>query len=229
MDKKKKTALALAIFATFWFVVGGVCGFFVAKGMYDQPIVESVTRDTTTTIDTIPDIAPTPKDSTPVRTIIRWLPMKLPKASGNKESVDNPYPASTDTISQWQLFGNSEHPQDSALVEIPITSKHYQSPEYDAWVSGYEASLDSIKVYQKETLITERVVVSKPPNRLSLDVEAGADYMTAQKDMTTFAIGDLTYRIKESRFAIGLRGGIVKMPTDKAEPFVGGVIKLRIF
>ena len=30
MDKKKKTALALAIFATFWFVVGGVCGFFVA-------------------------------------------------------------------------------------------------------------------------------------------------------------------------------------------------------
>ena len=67
-ENKKKTALALAIFATFWFVVGGVCGFFVAKGMYDQPLQESVTRDTTTTIDTIPDIAPEPKDSTPVRT-----------------------------------------------------------------------------------------------------------------------------------------------------------------
>ena len=212
-----------------WFVVGGVCGFFAAKGIYDQPLKESVSRDTTTTIDTIPDIAPEPKDSTPVRTIIRWLPMKLPKASGNKESVDNPYPASTDTISQWQLFGNSEHQQDSALVEIPITSKHYSSEQYDAWISGYEASLDSIKVYSKETLITERVVVSKPPNRLSLDVEAGADYLTTQKDMATFAFGDLTYRIKDSRFAIGLRGGVVKMPTDKSQMFVGGVVKLRIF
>lgn len=230
MDKKKKTALALALFATFWFIVGGVCGFFMAKGIYDQPIVESVTRDTTTTIDTVSDIAPEPKDSTPVRTVIRWLPMKLPKKSGaDKEGVDNPYPASTDTISQWQLFGNSEQPQDSALVEIPITSKHYSSEQYDAWISGYEASLDSIKVYSKETLITERVVVSKPPNRLSLDIEAGADYLTAQKDMATFAFGDLTYKIRDSRFAVGLRGGIVKMPTDKSQMFVGGVIKLRIF
>jgi hypothetical protein len=114
-------------------------------------------------------------------------------------------------------------------VEIPITSKHYSSEQYDAWISGYEASLDSIKVYSKETLITERVVVSKPPNRLSLDVEAGADYMTAQKDMSTFAFGDLTYRIKESRFAVGLRGGIIKPPADKAEPFVGAVVKLKIF
>ena len=233
-ENKKKTALALAIFATFWFVAGGLCGFFVAKGMYDQPIVESVTRDTTTTIDTIPDIAPEPKDSTPVRTIIRWLPMKQPKKSGaDKESVDNPYPASTDTISQWQYFGISEqlteHPQDSALVEIPITSKHYSSEQYDAWISGYEASLDSINVYSKETLITERVVVSKPPNRLSLDVEAGADYMTQAKDMATFAFGDLTYKIRDSRFAIGLRGGVVKMPTDKSQMFVGGVVKLKIF
>ena len=228
-ENKKKTALVLALFATFWFVVGGLCGFFAAKGIYDQPIVESVTRDTTTTIDTIPDIAPEPKDSTPVRTVIRWLPMKLPKKSGNKESVDNPYPASTDTISQWQLFGNSEHPQDSALVEIPITSKHYSSEQYDAWISGYEASLDSIKVYSKETLITERIVTSKPPNRLSLDVEAGVDYMTQAKDMATFAFGDLTYKIRDSRFAIGLRGGIIKPPADKAEPFVGGVVKLKIF
>jgi len=228
-ENKKKTSLLLALFATFWFVVGGVCGFFAAKGIYDQPLEESVTRDTTTSIDTIPDIAPEPKDSTPVRTIIRWLPMKLPKASGSthEDGVKEVNFLQTDTVTQY--FGIIEHPQDSALVEIPITSKHYQSPEYDAWVSGYEASLDSIKVYQKETLITERVVVSKPPNRLSLDVEAGADYLTTQKDMATFAFGDLTYKIRDSRFAIGLRGGIIKPPADKAELFVGGVIKLRIF
>ena len=228
--KNKASALALAVFALFWFVVGGVCGFLVGKGMYDRPMDESVSRDTTTTIDTVPDIAPTPKDSTPVKTVIRWLPMKLPKKSGTQnESVDYPYPASSDTIAQWQLFGNSEYPQDSALVEVPITSKHYSSEEYDAWVSGYEASLDSIKVYQKETLITERVVVSKPPNRLSFEVEAGTDYLTKNKDLAVHAFGDLSYHIKDSRFAIGVRGGVVKMPADKAQPFVGGVVKIQVF
>lgn len=199
-----------------WFVLGGLCGFFAAKGIYDQPLQESVTRDTVTLYDTIVQYAPKPVSVEKVRTEYKWLPV-----------------VRTDTITKWQYFGISEqlpeHPQDSALVEIPITSKHYSSEQYDAWISGYEASLDSIKVYSKETLITERVVVSKPPNRLSLDIEAGADYLTAQKDMATFAFGDLTYRIKESRFAIGLRGGIIKMPADKAEPFVGAVVKLKIF
>jgi len=214
----KKTSLLLALFAMLWFVLGGLCGFFAAKGIYDQPLEESVTRDTTTTIDTIPDIAPTPKDSTHVKWLVRYLPAA---------------PAETkhDTITDVRYI-ELDHFRDSTqmvAVEVPITSKHYQSPEYDAWVSGYEASLDSIKVYQKETVITERVVVSKPPNRLSLDVEAGVDYLTTQKDMSTFAFGDLTYRIKDSRFAVGLRGGVVKMPTDKSQMFVGGVVKLKIF
>ena len=214
----KKTSLLLALFAMLWFVLGGLCGFFAAKGIYDQPLEESVTRDTTTTIDTIPDIAPTPKDSTHVKWLVRYLPAA---------------PAETkhDTITDVRYI-ELDHFRDSTqmvAVEVPITSKHYQSPEYDAWVSGYEASLDSIKVYQKETVITERVVVSKPPNRLSLDVEAGVDYLTTQKDMSTFAFGDLTYRIKESRFAVGLRGGVIKPPADKAEPFVGAVVKLKIF
>ena len=210
----KKTSLLLALFAALWFVIGGVCGFFVGKGIYDQPVIESVTRDTVTITDTVIQYAPKPVSVEKVRTEYKWLPV-----------------VRTDTVTQY--FGISEqlpqHPQDSALVEIPITSKHYSSEQYDAWISGYEPSLDSIKVYQKETLITERVVVSKPPNRLSLDVEAGADYLTAQKDMSAFAFGDLTYRIKDSRFAIGLRGGIVKMPTDKSQMFVGGVVKLKIF
>ena len=175
LDKK------FALVALLGFVIGGVCGFFVGKGIYNQPIEENVTRDTTTTIDTIPDIAPEPKDSTPVRTVIRWLPMALPKKSGaNKESVGNPYPASTDTITKWQYFGITEqlpeHPQDSALVEIPITSKHYHAPEYDAWVSGYEPSLDSIKVYRETQYITETVTKSKPPNRFSIGLQGGYGY-----------------------------------------------------
>ena len=204
----KKTSLLLALFAALWFVIGGLCGFFAAKGIYDQPLQESVIRDTVTLYDTIVQYTPKPVSVERVRTEYKWLPV-----------------VRTDTVTRTDYIAY----HDTALVEVPITSKHYQSPEYDAWVSGYEASLDSIKVYSKETVITETITRMKPPNRLSLDVEAGADYMTKKKDMATFAIGDLTYRINDSRFAIGLRGGIVKMPTDKAEPFVGAVMKLKIF
>lgn len=204
----KKTSLLLALFAMLWFVLGGLCGFFAAKGIYDQPLQESVTRDTVTITDTVVQYTPKPVSVERVRTEYKWLPV-----------------VRTDTVTRTDYIAY----HDTALVEVPITSKHYHGENYDAYVSGYEASLDSIKVYQKETVITETITRMKPPNRLSLDIEAGADYMTQAKDMSTFAFGDLTYRIKDSRFAIGLRGGIVKMPTDKSQMFVGGVVKLRIF
>ena len=207
-ENKKKTALALALFATFWFIVGGLCGFFVGKGIYDQPIVESVTRDTVTLYDTVIQYAPKPVSVERVRTEYKWLPV-----------------VRTDTVSRTDYIAY----HDTALIEVPITSKHYHGENYDAFVSGFDVNIDSIFVYNETQVITETITRMKPPNRLSLDIEAGADYLTAQKDMATFAFGDLTYRIKDSRFAIGLRGGIVKMPTDKAEPFVGGVVKLKIF
>ena len=39
---------------------------------------------------------------------------------------------------------------DTIRVRLPIESKHYSTTNYDAWVSGYEPTLDSIKVYSRE-------------------------------------------------------------------------------
>ena len=39
---------------------------------------------------------------------------------------------------------------DTVQVRLPIESKHYSTTTFDAWVSGYEPCLDSIKVYQRE-------------------------------------------------------------------------------
>jgi len=211
----------------FVFLAGailGLCtGFFSAKAIYDKPIEESVTRDTVTLHDTIPDIAPEPKDSTPVRTIIRWLPMRLPKKSGTNESV----PASADTVTQWQYFGIAEHFADTSKmipVEVPITSKHYSSKDYDAWVSGFEPSLDSIKVYKETQYITEVRTISKPPNKWELDVVGGIDYNFKDNRYTPHAGGELMY--KPNRLQVGIRGGIKY--NDKVEPFVGAVAKIRI-
>jgi hypothetical protein len=134
-------------------VLGLLSGFFIGKGIYDKPIHESVTRDTVTRIDTVYQYHPQPVEVEKVRTEYKWLTR-----------------VTTDTVTDYTVL------HDSVLVEVPIESKHYNSPEYDAYVSGYQPSLDSIRVYQKENYITERVVVSKPPNRFTLGLQGGYGY-----------------------------------------------------
>lgn len=199
-----RTDLKIALFALVWFAIGGVCGFFAAKGIYDQPIEEKVERDTVTLHDTIPDINPAPKDSARIKYVTRWLPAKH------------------DTIDHFVEVGKMMH--DTVAVEVPITSKHYGNEQYDAWVSGFEPSLDSIKVYQRTEYITERVTLSKPPNKWELDAVAGLDYNTALDRYTPYALGELTY--KPNRLQFGIHGGVAK--ADKVTPIIGIKAKLRI-
>ena len=189
--------LILALVSAVWLIIGCVCGFFMGKGMYDRPIDESVTRDTVTITDTIPHYYPQPVEVEKLRTEYKWL-----------TRVEN----TTDTL------------HDSVLVAVPITSKHYGGDQYDAWVSGYEPSLDSIKVYQRTEYVTERVTLSKPPNKWELDIIGGIDYNFNKKKYTPHAGGELIY--KPNRLQLGIRGGVVK--ADKVEPYVGGVVKIRI-
>jgi len=191
------------------FVVGAVLGllsgFFSGKAIYDRPMAEKVTHDTVTIHDTIPDINPVPKDSARIKYVTRWLSAKH------------------DTINHFVEVSNMMH--DTVAVEVPITSKHYGNERYDAWVSGFEPSLDSIKVYQRTEYITERVTLSKPPNKWELDAVAGLDYNIMSKHFTPYAGGELLY--KPNRLQVGIRGGVAK--TEKAEPFAGAVVKIRLF
>jgi len=197
---KKSALIALA-----WFVIGALCGFFIGKAKYDKPIIETVTRDTVTIVDTIPHYYPKPVSVEKVRTEYKWLTRVEHFADTSKMIVN-----------------------DSVLVEVPIESKHYHADEYDAWISGYESSLDSIKVYQKETLITEVRTISKPPNKWELDAVAGIDYNVTSQRYTPYAGGELLY--KPSRFQFGIRGGVSKIEnTGKFQPSIGGVVKMRIF
>ena len=134
-------------------VLGLLTGFFTGKAIYDRPVIESVTRDTVTRIDTVFQYHPQPVEVEKVRTEYRWLTR-----------------VTTDTVTDYTVL------HDSVLVEVPIESRHYNAPEYDAWVSGYQPSLDSIRVYQKENYITERVTISKPPNRFTLGLQGGYGY-----------------------------------------------------
>ena len=82
-----------------------------------------------------------------VRTVVKWL-----------------RPA-TDTVTRRDTMLLT----DSVLVEVPIAQRHYSDTTYEAWVSGYEARLDSIRVFQREVTQWKE----SKPSRWSFGVQAG--------------------------------------------------------
>lgn len=75
---------------------------------------------------------------------------------------------------------------DTIRVRLPIESKHYSTTNYDAWVSGYEPCLDSIKVYQRE--------VKPKQSRWSIGLQGGVG-MTPKGLQPYIGVG-IGYRLK---------------------------------
>jgi hypothetical protein len=72
-----------------------------------------------------------------------------------------------------------EKTTDSVTVELPISQLQYSDEDYTAWVSGFQARLDSICVYPKQTIITKKEVVKKT-NKWGLGVQVGVGYTPNQ-------------------------------------------------
>ena len=157
-------------------LIGIFCGLLIAMGIHNcnrKPTkVIKVERDTIVQYDTISQFFPKPVGVERVRTEYKWLTRVQPVGK-------------TDTFTM----------HDSVLVEVPIESKHYNAPEYDAWVSGYMPSLDSINVYQRTEYITETITRMKPPNRFSLGIQAGYGYGFRSKTLEPYVGAGLTIRI----------------------------------
>lgn len=114
------------------------------------------TEETTTVVDTIPKFIdqPIPRDSI----VLRYKTIKVPIY---------------DTIS---VFRSDTLLVDSVNVEIPITQKIYRDSTYQAWVSGYEPALDSIKIFQPITTITNTITnteIRYKAKRWGLGVQVG--------------------------------------------------------
>jgi hypothetical protein len=63
---------------------------------------------------------------------------------------------------------------DSVRVALPITQKAYKDSTYEAWVSGYEPNLDSIKVYNKVITNTiQNTVTVQKMKKWGLGVQMG--------------------------------------------------------
>lgn len=115
------------------------------KWRIEGRIKTDITR--VTVVDTVPYVKPLARDSV----VVRYVTKKLPIAH--------------DTV----------HPIciDSAGVNIPLTQKQYCDSTYTAWVSGYEPSLDSIRVYKKREVVMVSKIIKEPPNRFVISLNIG--------------------------------------------------------
>lgn len=82
--------------------------------------------------------------------------------------------------------------KDTVWITVPRTQKRYEDSTYTAWVSGYEARLDSIHVYRRT--VTRTVIVSKKENtgrgwlgeRFGAGIVGGAGYGLTTKRPDVF-------------------------------------------
>jgi len=163
-------------------IIGIIIGLCLVK-CTSKPVDNiKIERDTVVVVDTAYYDRPAPKDSVRTKYVNRWLPR--------------------DTSSRVDHFigaNNMDHYADTSkmiAVEVPITSKHYGSKDYDAWVSGYEPSLDSIKVYREKEIITETVTktnTKRKPWGLGFTVGYGYDF--SSKTAAPFVGVGLSYDI----------------------------------
>ena len=112
--------------------------------------------DTTEYVETIPFYYPVARDSV----VIRYKYAKLPVKKDTCTSKRDTCLASVDSVE----------------VELPITQKIYEDSLYRAWVSGYNAKLDSIEVYSRTREIRIPVLVPAKRKRWGLGLQAGYGY-----------------------------------------------------
>ena len=62
---------------------------------------------------------------------------------------------------------------DTVEVLVPMEQKHYRDSLYDAWVSGYRPSLDSLHIYPVTKVITTTLTVREKTKRWGIGPQIG--------------------------------------------------------
>lgn len=125
-----------------------------------------IKSDTITLHDTVTELLPMVRDSIVIRREVARLKVVVPQISN----------ASYDTTNNVANVegGSIKAKRDSVSVEVPILQKMYEGKGYKAYISGYHASLDSIKLYRETKIITNTIMPKT--KRWGISLQAGYGY-----------------------------------------------------
>lgn len=161
----KTSTFALCVLVAF--AIGIAVGMSLQRTYYpciEIPVVSKT--DTLYLTDTVPGEIPDPE----VRWRVRTDTMRVKITPDGKTTVDGVVlPDTTRKDSSGQQID----------VAVPISSKVYQTPDYRAVVSGWNAALDSMTLYPRTKVITNTETRTKRP-RWVLAVGPGLSYTDRQ-------------------------------------------------
>lgn len=182
---EKKERLGLVAVA----VLAGLClgGWLGNRCNHFGDGNKKVTVDTVVVKDTVRVTEPKAADSVVTGTI--RVPMVVYEHDGqDRLNRLNGHNGLDDTVGVQNMgkIGVS----DTVWATVPRTQKRYEDSTYTAWVSGYEARLDSIEVYRKTTYITKREEGRVKNKRISLGLTGGFGYgLTSRKPDLFIGVG----------------------------------------
>lgn len=107
------------------------------------------------------------KEFKPDTTIIHHydtITVTKPKLDGKKtvDTIYVPIPVKADTVTVRDT------------IALPREQMHYRDTTYEAWVSGFEPSLDSINIFRhSQTIYIDKVVTKTKKTRFGIGVQVG--------------------------------------------------------
>lgn len=120
-----------------------------------------------------------------------------------KETITTDTITITDTIIEYKPVAkyitktktDTIYINDSVYIPIPMETKIYTDDStYEASISGFKPSLDYIKVFPKETIITkEKVLEIKNKQRFSHSIQVGVGYGFFNKKPDVFVGYGISY------------------------------------
>lgn len=109
------------------------------------------------------------------------------------DTLHHPYPVPVEVRVVDSIPVPVPGPTDTVWVQLPREQKVYADSSFRAVVSGYQPSLDSIDVYNREVFVTRDRTVYVLPGRWSVGVQAGVG--VAKAGLTPYIGVGVQYRL----------------------------------
>lgn len=166
MKESSYHLIGMMLGAMFGFIFGCVICGIITTMTGNEETKRRTAVDSIVYVDTVRHDSVIPRDSTIVRYKVIPVARKDTSASARADTV-----------------------------LLPVTQKHYSSIDYDAWVSGYDPQLDSIRTYSRRSIITLPSSDRTDKKRFGIGLQAG--YGIGKEGLSPYIGIGISYRLFE--------------------------------
>ena len=178
MNKKITFCFSVLLILANFFMVG----FIIGQKHPQKLPVEQIKKKVDTLFVPDSNIFTEPKKEPSPDVLIKEIP--VPVYFADSSAID----------SLLNKCARLERVNDSLQLVLLRVQRHYSDSTFDAWVSGVDPRLDSIKIYQTNMVITKEIPVRvKVRSRWGLGIQAG--YGASKDGLTPYIGAGVSYNV----------------------------------